>query len=175
MCFAFCHFHGNLEDIAQHNLFFKCTQRTGGCTLSRDRDGRVVMLATHVIKTASCTCLQVCLSNVFLCMKMTPTTCQKNTGSQHVVLAASGSTIAPRSSSVPMSYSTTLTGVWQPISPWHQNTWCSYQWGWPGRKGLEREAAGLILPGQGKPMSCHRHVQRVSLLPSVPFVLCKQS
>lgn len=41
--------------------------------------------------------------------------------------------------------------------------------------GVETEAAGLIVPGGGEHMLCHRALETVSLLPSVPFMLCKQS
>lgn len=41
--------------------------------------------------------------------------------------------------------------------------------------GVETEAAGLIVPGQGEHKLCHKHLETVSLLLSVPFMLCKQS
>lgn len=41
--------------------------------------------------------------------------------------------------------------------------------------GVETEAAGLVVPGQGEHMSCHRHLETVSLLPSVLFMLRKYS
>jgi len=38
--------------------------------------------------------------------------------------------------------------------------------------GVETEAAGLLVPGQGEHTLCHRHLETVSVLLPVPSTLC---
>lgn len=88
-------------------MFFKCPKLMTDCTLSRDRP--VLLLATHLIQTMSCTFLQVCLSYIFLWKKMTLQHGKRLPNPSKWFMAASCSRIAQCNSSVQTSCTTTLT------------------------------------------------------------------